>query len=126
MGPTWTDSQPLPGGGFATLTDLVAELQRNHPSLPPAWIATLARRHGSLAEKVIGDAESIAALGRDFGGGLVQREIEYFIAHEWAQSAEDILWRRSKAGLSMTSAQQNELHDWLAQRQGHPEFRVTG
>lgn len=117
MGPAWTDSRPLPGGDFAKLKELVAKLQRHHPSLPPAWLQMLAKRHGSLAENVIGDARSLAELGRDFGGGLFEREAEYFIAHEWAQSAEDILWRRSKAGLSMSQAQQSELGNWLAQRQ---------
>ena len=113
MGPPWSDSQPLPGGDFTTLAGLVAELQQRHPGLPPAWLQQLARRHGNLAARVIGAAASVAALGQDFGGGLYQREVEYFIEQEWAQTAEDILWRRSKMGLSMTPAEQNSLTHWL-------------
>ncbi len=118
MGPAWTDTQPLPGGDFTTQKELVARLQGNHPSLPPAWLERLARRHGSLGERVIGDAKSVADLGRDFGGGLYEREVEYFIAEEWAQTLDDILWRRSKSGLFMTPLQQREFGDWLARRQG--------
>ncbi len=116
MGPAWTDSRPLPGGDFGTLSELVDGLRQHHPALPPSWLRALALRHGSESDKVIGDAQSVAALGRDFGGEsyhLYQREVEYFIEHEWAQSAEDILWRRSKAGLSMTPAQQAEFASWL-------------
>lgn len=116
MGPAWTDTRPLPGGDFATLKELVARLQEKHPSLPPAWLEKLGRRHGSLAEKVIADARSAADLGRDFGGGLYEREVEYFIRQEWARSAEDILWRRSKAGLLMTQSQQRDFREWLALR----------
>jgi len=113
MGPAWTDSRPLPGGDFSTLPELVAELQQHHPDLPPAWLAQIARRHGSLAIAVIGDARSVADLGRDFGGGLYEREVRYFVEREWAVSVEDIVWRRSKAGLAMSEAQQRELADWL-------------
>lgn len=51
--------------------------------------------------------------GRDFGGGLHQREVEYFIAHEWARSADDILWRRTKAGLAMTPAERESFAAWF-------------
>ena len=113
MGPSWTDHRPLPGGDFATLAELVETLQSRHPALPPAWLKSLARRHGTEAVRVIGDARSAADLGLNFGGGLYQREVEYFIEHEWAKSADDILWRRSKAGLLMTAAEQDEFHRWL-------------
>ncbi len=60
-----------------------------------------------------GIARDAAGRGLDFGGGQYQREANYFIAHEWAESAEDILWRRSKTGLSMTVTQQDGLRKWL-------------
>ena len=114
MGPAWTDTLPLPGGDFTTLKELVARLIKTHPSLPPAWLETLARRHGSLAENVICDARSRAELGQDFGGGLYEREVDYFMAEEWAHSADDILWRRSKAGLLMTPQERSNFHGWMA------------
>jgi len=113
MGPPWTDKRPLPGGDIASVHGLLADLQRRHPHLPVPWLAQLARRHGSRAERVIGDAQDISELGRDFGGGLYEREVAYFISAEWAQTAEDILWRRSKAGLFLSPAQQAELVRWL-------------
>ena len=113
MGPAWTDSKPLPGGDFDTLPELVAELQRAHPDLPEQWLTQIAHRHGSLASAVIGDAKNVADLGREFGGGLYEREVRYFVEREWAQSVEDIVWRRSKAGLALSAAQLAELARWL-------------
>ena len=113
MGPAWTDTQPLPGGDIAGTAQLLLDLRTRHPQLPTDLLAQLARRHGSRAARVLGDAQNLADLGRDFGGGLYQREVEYFVAEEWAQNAEDILWRRSKCGLFMSPAQQGELSQWL-------------
>ena len=59
---------------------------------------------------MVGDGD----LGEDFGGGLSEREVRYFVAQEWAQSAEDVLWRRSKAGLQMSKAQQERVAQVLA------------
>jgi glycerol-3-phosphate dehydrogenase len=52
-------------------------------------------------------------LGRDFGGGLYEREVRYLVEREWAIEAEDILWRRTKCGLGMSTAQRGALADWL-------------
>jgi glycerol-3-phosphate dehydrogenase len=71
-------------------------------------------RHGLAVSEVLGDAQTLVDLGQDFGGGLYQREVEYFIAHEWAMAADDILWRRSKAGLRMSMAQREEFSTWFA------------
>ena len=58
-------------------------------------------------------ADVPSPLGRDFGGGLSEYEARYFIAHEWAKTAADILWRRTKAGLFMSAAQRQAFADWL-------------
>ena len=65
----------------------------------------VARRHGTLAPTVLGDAKGAADLGEDFGNGLTAREVDYFVREEWARSADDVLWRRTKCGLGMTDAQ---------------------
>jgi glycerol-3-phosphate dehydrogenase len=65
----------------------------------------LFRRHGAKTAELLGDAKDPADLGEDFGANLTEREIAYFVAQEWARSAEDVLWRRTKAGLQMTDAQ---------------------
>jgi len=113
LGPPWTDSRPLPGGDIVSPQALLTDLAQRYPRLPAPWLAQLARRHGSRAALVVGAAQCMADLGQDFGGGLYEREVVYFIAEEWAQTAEDILWRRSKAGLFLSPAQQGELVRWL-------------
>ena len=121
--PPWTDGEPLPGGAFdAAARD--TELQRlcaARPQLPPRLLRDLFRRHGLGAGSVLGDAATFDDLGRDFGGGLHQREVEYFIANEWATTADDILWRRTKAGVHMSATQRDEFTTWFDQFCGAPK-----
>jgi glycerol-3-phosphate dehydrogenase len=107
MGPAWTLDKTLPGGDLPAggIAGWVAEMQRRYPSLPAELVRGIARRHGSLAPAVLGDAKSAADLGEDFGNGLTAREVGYFVREEWARSADDVLWRRSKCGLGMNAAQ---------------------
>jgi glycerol-3-phosphate dehydrogenase len=97
-----------------TFDRLVDTLAAKHPGLDRNWIARLARRHGTRANNVIGDAKSMADLGRDFGGGLYAREVEWFRREEWAQAADDILWRRTKLGLHAPKEAADELAGYLA------------
>ncbi len=107
MGPPWTLDRTLPGGDLPVngIAAWVTEMQRRYPNLPPDLVRGVARRHGSLAPAVLGDAKGLADLGEDFGNGLTAREVEYFVREEWARSADDVLWRRSKCGLGMSAAQ---------------------
>ena len=73
----------------------------------------MAQRHGSLAREVLQDARNVSALGENFGAGLFGREVDYFIDREWARTAEDILWRRSKAGLFLGMAQKQALERYV-------------
>ncbi|MGQ0675682.1 MAG: glycerol-3-phosphate dehydrogenase [Rhodospirillales bacterium] len=122
MKPAWTSRAALPGGdiGTATFQAFLAEVQRRHAFLPPALALRLARAYGSRIERVLGGAESIAGLGRELvqagGAGLYEREAEYLAAHEWAQTAEDMLWRRSKLGLHAAPQAAAALDDWLERR----------
>jgi glycerol-3-phosphate dehydrogenase len=59
--------------------------------------------YGTRAEEVIGEAKSLEDFGRDFGAGLTEAEVTYLAEKEWAKSADDVLWRRSKLGLRVTS-----------------------
>jgi glycerol-3-phosphate dehydrogenase len=112
----WTHAEALPGGEMNGLTfrGLLLDFRRRHPRLPKLWLARVLRRHGSLAEEIIGDAKIERDLGRNFGGGLVQRELDYLVKNEWAREAEDVLWRRTKCGLHMSSAEKSEVRDYLA------------
>lgn len=114
LGPEWTASRPLPGGDFRDFQLLHADLVRDYPELPAAWLRQLARRHGSHSRDVLGPSCPLPLLGRNFGGGLYQREVEYFIRHEWACTVEDILWRRSKCGLHMSPAERDQFGQWFA------------
>lgn len=120
LGPAWTHGQPLPGGDFEDFEQLHQELCRLYPRLPADWLQQLARRHGSRCRQLLGSCQTLEQLGSHFGGGLYQREVEYSIAEEWACTAEDLLWRRSKAGLRMTAEKQQALAKWL--KRHHPEL----
>jgi len=63
--------------------------------------------------QILRDARYPEGLGRNFGAGLTQFEIEYLVAEEWAQTAEDILWRRTKCGLHMTPEQREAVAEWM-------------
>ena len=114
-GQPWTAHSPLPGGD-CPLAETISHLQTSHPNLPPILLEQLARRHGSRALTLLGDVRETKDLGLDFGGGLYEIEVAHFLAHEWAHEAEDILWRRTKAGLDMTVEQCVRFGDWLASR----------
>ncbi len=103
----WTASAPLPGSDFGDegREGRYAALAARYPKIPGATMRALFRRHGTLAAEVLGDTNSAADLGEDFGGGLTERELAYLVAREWAITAEDVLWRRTKTGLHMTESQ---------------------
>ena len=114
--PSWTAASPLPGGDFSGNVDsLVEQLCRRYPTLPPGLLRSLARRHGTLTNRVLDGAQLPAQLGEHFGADLYAREVEYFMRHEWARSVEDVLWRRTKAGLHLSAAQQQAVARFVAQ-----------
>jgi glycerol-3-phosphate dehydrogenase len=116
MGAPWTRDEALPGGDLPAggIDAWTAELQRRFAGLSATVVRGIAHRHGSLAAKVLGDARSPADLGEDFGNGLTAREIAYFMTDEWASSADDVLWRRSKGGLGMAEAARARVADFVA------------
>jgi glycerol-3-phosphate dehydrogenase len=100
-GAGWTSEATLPGSDIPGL-DLeryAAHLGQIHATLPPELLVRLARTYGTRAERLLDGVQSVAGLGRHFGGGLYAREVDYLIANEWAQTAEDVLFRRTKLGL---------------------------
>lgn len=117
-GAGWTASRPLPGGdlGPGGFEAAVARLRAHAPflSADDAW--RLVRNYGTLAWEIVGTARNRADLGEDFGGGLTAREVDYLVAKEWAVTAEDILWRRSRQGLHIDGAGQARLERYLDAR----------
>ncbi|CAN5238119.1 glycerol-3-phosphate dehydrogenase [soil metagenome] len=114
----WTAGAILPGGDMpdAHFERFLAELSRRHATLPAILLRRLARAYGTRAERIIGDARTTADLGQDFGAGLHAREIDYLIAQEWAQTAEDILYRRSKLGLHVPEGAEAAITAYIASR----------
>lgn len=114
----WTAKVPLLGGDFAGSSREQARdaLFERYHYLPQAVLRGLFRRHGMLAYPVLEGVTTISDLGADFGAGLYAREIAYFIRDEWAHTAEDVLWRRTKCGLHLTAAQQQAVGDYVKQR----------
>jgi len=111
MKPAWTAKVPLPGGDLPNRDRDAwnAELRKRYPQLPPSLLRALAHRHGTRATIVLGDAQTVADLGQDFGADLCQREVDYLLREEWALRADDVLWRRTKCGLPMTPAQRDAV-----------------
>lgn len=115
-GKAWTRSQPLPGGDFPLdgLEPLEAALADRYPFLDAGTVDRIARAYGTRAERWLNGAEGWQALGKSFGAGLTAAEVDFLRAEEWASTAEDVLWRRTKLGLRLSAAEQKELADYLA------------
>jgi glycerol-3-phosphate dehydrogenase len=114
-GKSWTATAPLPGGDFpATGFDAqVAKLKAEYPFLDARLARRLTRLYGTRARSMLGLARSLGDLGRDFGGDLYEAEVRYLVEHEWAATAEDILWRRTKRGLKLSPEQAAALQAYL-------------
>lgn len=109
-GSAWTSRKPLPGGDFPVdgFAALKADLARRYPVLSEADADRIARAYGTWAERWLSRER-----GREFGAGLCQAEVDYLRAEEWAVSAEDVLWRRSKLGLRLDAGQVQALAEYL-------------
>jgi len=106
----------LPGGDLLN-GDVAAyseALASRFPELPAAMVDRLARTYGTRAEAILKGARTLADLGEDFGAGLTSREIEYLVAHEWARTAEDVLFRRTKLGLHPSEQALSRVTAYLA------------
>jgi len=114
-GQPWTDHTPLPGGDFPMLgCDALAEkLSLDFPFLATASCHRLVSAYGTLAWKMLGEVKTVEGLGLHFGGGLFACEVKWLMSQEFARTAEDILWRRSKLGLVLTPDQVAVLENWL-------------
>ena len=105
---SWTGGTPLPGGDIpvsrkpeADFERFIAHTQTRWPFLPAQTTRRLARAYGTRVANILGNAKSLADLGENFGGDLTRAEVDYLCQYEWAMTAEDILWRRSKLGLHL-------------------------
>ena len=113
-GKAWTAGAALPGGDFDLFEPFLAQLAAERPRLPAELLRRLARAYGTKAADLLGSAATPADLGEDFGGGLTAREVDYLVEREWARTAEDVLYRRSKLGLHVPPGTAERLDVYLA------------
>ncbi|MCG6659033.1 glycerol-3-phosphate dehydrogenase [Halomonas campisalis] len=116
MGPAWTAKARLPGGDIGSQAAFTARLLADYPWLGAARARRFARSYGTLCLHFLGDSGQDADLGEDFGAGLSAAEVDYLIDQEWAVSADDILWRRTKLGLRLDAQQSERLSHYMAAR----------
>ncbi|MGY6633424.1 MAG: glycerol-3-phosphate dehydrogenase [Alkalilacustris sp.] len=111
----WTAGVPLPGGDFPVdrFEGLVIELQAEYPFLTEEWARRLARAYGTEAHRVLDGARAAEDLGREFGATLTEAELRWLHGAEYARTASDVVWRRSKLGLRLTEAQIAAIDDWM-------------
>ena len=127
-GAPWTADAALPGGDFpmAGYDEMVDGLRRDFGFLPQRLARRLVRAYGTDARNILGKAGSLDDLGRMFGADLSEAEVDWLVAQEWARTADDILWRRSKLGLRFTADEAADLSEWLAGRQRSDKVAQSG
>ncbi|WCT79548.1 glycerol-3-phosphate dehydrogenase [Novosphingobium humi] len=112
----WTGTAPLPGGDFTGgFAAFLADVRRRWPFLSAELAARLAHAYGSRIERILDDAQSLGDLGEDFGHGLYEAELRYLADREWARTSADVLWRRSKLGLTAPPDMARRVDQWLEQ-----------
>jgi glycerol-3-phosphate dehydrogenase len=116
----WTAGVPLPGGDFPVtgVPALGREFETRFPFVDAFTRRRLIRCYGIEAWDVMGEARTPGDLGRSFGAGLTEAELRWLMRKEYAKTAEDVVWRRTKLGLRMTAAEIEELDQWMASERG--------
>ncbi|WP_107991027.1 glycerol-3-phosphate dehydrogenase [Breoghania corrubedonensis] len=118
LGPDWTAGVALPGGDFPVdgVKALQQRLAGEYPFLDGFHVARLVRAYGTDAFDMLGAARSYDDLGQSFGATMTACEAAWLMDHEFARTAEDIVWRRGKLGLRMSAAEINKLEGWMRRR----------
>ncbi|SCM75168.1 sn-glycerol-3-phosphate dehydrogenase, aerobic, FAD/NAD(P)-binding [uncultured Pleomorphomonas sp.] len=124
-GVPWTKGATLPGGDLPAggLDAYQARIAAARPGIDPTLIERLVRTYGTRTETILAGAATTADLGRDFGAGLTEAEVRYLVREEWARSADDILWRRTKLGLHLPKEAAAEIDAFIAGLRGNGEKR---
>ncbi len=109
MGPSWTQSKPLPGGDFSSQTVLKQQLQQQYPWIDVPLLERYVRSYGTLTHTMLNNCHKQEDMGVHYGAGLYQCELDYLVKHEWATSLDDVIWRRSKLGLRLNKEQKERI-----------------
>ncbi len=123
MGPAWTAGRHLPGGDFMPdrFGDVLDRLRAACPLLKKDHAFRLARTYGTRALVMVQGIRIPADLGICFGDSLYAFEVTYLMRHEWARTAEDVLWRRTNMGLFLSAEQRQHLDVWMREQRGLTE-----
>jgi glycerol-3-phosphate dehydrogenase len=113
--PDWTKGAPLPGGDFDVdgIERLIAGLRLSYPFLSEGHARRLARAYGTRVRDILASAKSLGDLGPNLGADLTAAEVRYLMAHEWAQTPDDVLWRRTKLGLRVSRDERARLSTFM-------------
>jgi glycerol-3-phosphate dehydrogenase len=127
MAGIWSAGVPLPGGDFAVdgVEPLITALRQKYPFLDDRFARRLVRAYGTEANSVLGEASRLDDLGRCFGWNLTEREVRWLMTHEWARTAADVLWRRSKIGLRLDTDETAALDQWMHAQTEDPNARLA-
>lgn len=111
----WTENATLPGGDFepGDFEVQVKNLITLCPAVDKKHAARLIRYYGTKAFQIVSNIKEPSHLGQHFGGDLYEAEVRYLMSEEWAQTAEDVLWRRSNVGLYLSADEQKKLDEWM-------------
>jgi glycerol-3-phosphate dehydrogenase len=114
--PAWTRRSRLPGGDIATdgIGRLLEQTRSSWPFLTERHVRRLVYSYGTRVERILGSAKNLSDLGPVLGADLTGAEVRYLMAHEWAQSEDDVLWRRSKLGLAFSREERHRLGRFIA------------
>jgi glycerol-3-phosphate dehydrogenase len=123
--PPWTKSSRLPGGDIAVdgVERLVTETRVSWPFLSEDHARRLVRTYGTRVNRILGSARSLDDLGPRLGADLTGAEVRYLMMHEWAQTEDDVLWRRTKLGLLLSRAERQHLGQFMADAVGSTKVR---
>jgi glycerol-3-phosphate dehydrogenase len=124
----WTAREPLPGGNFDPdgVRPLAERLRRRYPFLDQLHALRLVHAYGTRTTTLLGGAKSLSDLGRSFGATLSEAEVRYLIDNEWASTADDVVWHRSKLGLRLSREQLGALGDWMRRRVSQAALTADG
>ena len=119
--PGWSGGAVLPGGDFPVqgFDRMAADLCVDYPWADRAMVFRLARAYGVRARRILTGCSRMEDLGQILGANLTAREVDYLRREEWAETADDILWRRSKLGLRFSADQRAALETYLTQTAGY-------
>jgi glycerol-3-phosphate dehydrogenase len=120
MGSPWTAHAPLPGGDFDPndVSAIIADVVRRWPFLSESHARRLIAAYGTRIERILGAATSMDDLGPTFGANLTAAEVRYLMQDEWAETADDVLWRRSKLGLRLSKPDCEALAQFMTRSLG--------